>query len=142
MDNLGNTGMHMMNRSGMMMGSKLDLQQLSENATGPDAKFRWTGNMLGYSMDFTVAVTKWIKDKEKVWETIGTARVMIFCWYQMRLLLSTLNDGTLAELSISYERATEPMGAFLSLIFAPWYANWCLKNMLEDSKKNLEQVKS
>ena len=58
MDNIGNTGMHMTKSSMPMMGSKLELKQLSENATG--------------------------------------------------------------------------------LNLAPLYANWCLNNMLNDSKKMLE----
>ena len=66
MDNTGNTGMHMIKSSAMMMGNKLQLQQLSENKTGANAKFRWFGKMMGFKMDFTVEVTKWIKDKEKI----------------------------------------------------------------------------
>ena len=41
---------------------------------------------MGFTMDFTV-VTKWLKDKEKVWETIGKAKMIIMDWYQMRLVI-------------------------------------------------------
>ncbi|MEO6541637.1 MAG: hypothetical protein ABIN74_11615 [Ferruginibacter sp.] len=77
MDNINNTGMHMTKSSKPMMGSKLELKQLSENATGLNSKFRWFGKMMWFTMDFTVVVTKWIKDKEKVWETIGPAKMII-----------------------------------------------------------------
>jgi hypothetical protein len=77
MDNLGNTGMHMMESSSMMMGSKLHLEQLSQNATRLNSKFRWFGKMMGIKMDFTVMVTKWIQAKEKIWETIGETRMII-----------------------------------------------------------------
>ena len=56
MDNIANTGMHMTKSSKPMMGSKLELKQLSENATGLNAKFRWFGKMMGFTMDFTVVV--------------------------------------------------------------------------------------
>lgn len=138
MDNLGNTGMHMMENSSMMMGSKLHLEQLSENATGLNSKFRWFGKMMGIKMDFTVAVTEWIKAKEKVWETIGEARMIILGWYRMRLVLTMQGQATNAELTITY---TQPKKFFLKLIawlLAPLYANWCLNSMLEDSKKHLE----
>ena len=82
MDQVGNTGMHMMKNSGMMMGSKLNLQQVSENALGINSKYRRTGSILGYPMDFIVVTTKWIEGKEKVWETVGIARMMILRWYQ------------------------------------------------------------
>ncbi len=77
MDNISNTGMHMTKSSMPMMGGKLELKQLSENTTGLNSKFRWTGKMMGFTVDFTVVVSKWIKDKEKVWETIGEAKMII-----------------------------------------------------------------
>ena len=46
MDNIGNTGMHMTKSSMPMMRSKLELKQLSENATGLNSKFRWFGKMM------------------------------------------------------------------------------------------------
>ena len=140
MDNLGNTGMHMMESSAMMMGSKLNLQQLSENATGLNSKFRWSGKMMGFTMDFTVVVTKWIKDKEKIWETIGEAKMIILKWYRMRLLLSPEGNATKAELSIDYTKPDNIFFRFIAFFLAPWYANWCLNSMLNDSKKNLESV--
>lgn len=138
MDNLGNTGMHMTKSSMPMMGSKLQLEQLSESATGLNSKFRWFGKIMGLRMDFTVVVTTWIKDSEKVWETIGTAKMIILSWYRMRLFLSPEGTNTLTELSIDY---TLPKNIFFKVIaffLAPWYANWCLDNMLQDSKTVLE----
>ena len=138
MDNIGNTGMHMTKSSMTMMGNKLELKQLSKNAMGLNSKFRWTGRMMGFTMDFTVVVSKWIKDKEKVWEIIGKEKMIILGWYQIRLVILQERENTKAELSISY---TNPKNIFFKIIaffLAPFYANWCLNNMLQDSKKKLE----
>ena len=121
-----------------MMGSKLDLKQLSENATGLNSKFRWFGKMMGFTMNFTVVVTKWIKNKEKVWETIGEANMIIMGWYQMRLVISPEGANTKAELSIAYTKPKNIFLKFIAFFLAPLYANWCLNNMLKDSKKMLE----
>jgi hypothetical protein len=59
LDNIGVTGMHMTQSSAMMIGSKLHLEYLTHNRTGPGTKYRWTGMMMGMKMDFTVEVTKW-----------------------------------------------------------------------------------
>ncbi len=139
MDNIGNTGMHMMKSSAMMMGSKLQLQQLSENKTGANAKFRWFGKMMGFKMDFTVGVTKWIRDKEKVWETIGEAKMIILSWYRMHLIISPEGENTKAVLSIDYTMPQKLFYRFLGFLLSGWYANWCLKSMLNDSKQFLEQ---
>ncbi len=87
LDNLGVTGMHMTQSSMMMMGSKLKLEFLTENQTGLGTRYRWTGKMMGFKMDFTVEVTKWDLGKEKVWETVGSPNLIIYSWYRMRLLL-------------------------------------------------------
>ena len=138
MDNISNTGMHMTKSSMPMMGSKLELKQLSENATGLNSKFRWYGKMMGFTMDFIVIVTKWIKDKEKVWETIGEAKMIILGWYQMRLVISLVGKNTKAALSIAYTKPENIFFKIIAFFLAPLYANWCLNNMLNDSKKMLE----
>lgn len=72
LDNLGVTGIHMTQSSMMMMGSKLKLEFLTQNKTGLGTRYRWTGTMMGFTMDFTVEVTKWEPEKEKVWELSET----------------------------------------------------------------------
>lgn len=137
-DDLGVTGTHMTKSSAMMMGSKLHLEYLTTNHTGPNTKYRWTGTMMAMKMDFTVEVTKWDEAVEKIWETIGEAKMIIYSWYRMHLLLANKDGKTEAELSITYEK---PKGWFLKIIsffFADWYCDWCLKNMLTDAKKQLE----
>lgn len=83
LDSLGVTGMHMTQSSMMMMGSKLHLNFLTEQRTGPGTTYRWTGKMMGMRMDFTVQVTKWIAEKEKIWETVGKPQLIIYSWYRM-----------------------------------------------------------
>lgn len=138
MDNIGNTGMHMTKSSAPMMGSKLELKQLSENATGLNSTYQWYGKMMGLTMDFTVVVTQWTQDKEKIWETVGEAKMIILSWYKMKLLLTPVKDTTQVELSIDYEIPKTLFFRILGFLLAPLYANWCLNNMLQDSKKSLE----
>lgn len=137
LDDLGVTGMHMTTSSMMMMGSKLDFQYLSENRKGPGTKYRWTGRMLGMTMDFTVEVTKWIRGKEKTWETIGPAKMIIYSWYRMHLAVARTGNKTLADLSITYKNPKGFINRILSFLFADWYCKWCLKNMLNDSARAL-----
>jgi hypothetical protein len=123
--------------SAMMMGGKLDLQFLTDHHTGLGTKYQWTGKMMGFKMDFTVRVTRWIPGEEKIWETIGEPELIIYSWYRMHLMLTETMGSTCARLSISYKK---PKGIFhnlLSFLFADWYCKWCLKHMLEDAKKLL-----
>ena len=137
-DDLGVTGMHMTKSSGMMMGSKLHLDFLTANKTGPGSRYRWTGKMMGLTMDFTVEVTKWVNGVEKVWETIGDTKLIIYSWYRMKLLVRESAGKTEAELSISYEKPKGFFNKILCFLFADWYCRWCLKQMLGDAKKEIE----
>lgn len=139
-DDLGVTGMHMTKSSAMMMGSKLKLTYLSDITKGLGSKYKWTGKMMGLEMDFTVEVTKWIAGKEKTWETIGVAKLIIYSWYQMHLEIFQKNDETIAELSITYERPKGFFNRILSFFLADWYCRWCLKNMLNDSEKTINEI--
>jgi len=128
----------MTNNSIQMMGSKLVLKQLSENTTGPDSKFLWYGKVMGFTMGFTVVVTKWIKEKEKVWETVGETKMIIMKWYRMQLLVIPYLQSTKVTLSIAYTKPDNIFFKFVAFFLAPMYANWCLNNMLNGSKKDLE----
>ena len=138
MDDFSKTGMHMTESSMMMMGSKLKLQQLSTNATGVGASYRWYGKMMGMTMDFSETVTKWEQNKLKEWETVGEAKIIIMSWYRMWFDISPSENGTIANISISYLLPEEWYYKILSFFFANWYCNWCLKNLLNDTKKSLE----
>jgi len=138
MDDFSKTGMHMSESSMMMMGSKLQLVQLSENSTGVGASYRWYGKMLGMIMDFSETVTRWEQNKLKEWEIMGNAKIIIMSWYRMWFEISPSEKGTFARISISYLPPKEWYYKILSFLFARWYCNWCLSNMLNDTKYYLE----
>lgn len=141
MDDFSKTGMHMSESSMMMMGSKLKLEQLSTMATGVGAKYRWYGKMMGMTIDFSEVVTKWQPPLLKEWETIGDAQIIIMSWYRMWFEILPDRHGTRAKLSISYLPPKEWYYKILSFFFVRWYCNWCLNNMLNDTKKALENGK-
>ena len=138
MDDFSKTGMHMSESSMMMMGGKLKLEQLSTMATGVGARYRWFGKIMGMTMDFSQTVTKWQPPKFKEWETVGEAKIIIMSWYRMWFEISPVEKDTLAKISISYLPPKEWYYKILCFFFASWYCNWCLNNMLNDTKNNLE----
>lgn len=129
--------MHMSTSSVMMMGSKLQLKFLTEHHVGLHARYRWTGAIMGLQMDFTVQVTRYIDGREKVWETIGDSKLIIYSWYRMSLEVQPAVEGTRAKLSITYEKPKGLFGRIVSFFVADWYCKWCLRKMLEDAGKKL-----
>lgn len=138
MDDFSKTGMHMSESSMMMMGSKLKLEQLSPNLSGLGAKYRWYGKMMGMTIDFEEKVTKWEPHNLKEWETIGDAQIIIMRWYRMGFKITPSENATIVLMSISYEPPKAWFFRLLSFLLAPLYCNWCLNNMLNDTKKAME----
>ena len=137
MDDIGNTGMHMTKTNAAMMGSKLNVEWLSENKTGSGAKYSWRGKVMGMKIDFTVEVTKWIPGKEKVWETVGAAKMIVLSWFRMYLILNPMDKRTTqTELGIYY---TIPKGNILGFLLAGRYAAWCINSMLKDVKSHFNK---
>jgi hypothetical protein len=132
-DDLGVTGSHMTNSSGMMMGSKLKLEYLSPNRTGLGCKYKWSGKMTGMPMDFTVLVMKWVEGEEKIWETIGESRLIIYSWYRMELQLFPTAGHTRVALSITYKPSNGFWSKLASFLFADMYCIWCVNKMLNDA---------
>lgn len=138
LDDLSVTGMHMTKSSMPMMGGKMNLEFISPDKKGLDTKYRWTGKVLWMELDFTVVVTKWIRSKEKSWETTGITKMIIYSWFRMDLKIEDNNPGTTAHLSITYEKPKGFFNAILSFLLADWYCRWCLNNMLNDTAKRLK----
>lgn len=135
MDDIRNTGKHMTENSGAMAGRKLKIEWLSDCKTGLGTKYRWTGKVVGMKIDFTVEVSKWIDGKEKVWGTVGDAKMIVIDWFEMDLTMLSENDGrSKAKLGINYTKHRGLWG----FLFGKWYSKWCVKSMLRDTKKHFE----
>ena len=135
MDDYSKTGMHMTESSTMMMGSKLKLEQLSPNAIGVGATYRWFGKMMGMTIDFTQTVSQWVQGVEKEWKTNGDAKIIIMGWYRMYWKLKPVDGGTLATIGIDYTAPPQWYFKVLSFFFGGVYSRWCLNSMLRDTKK-------
>lgn len=137
LDNLSVTGMHMTKSSMPMMGSKMKIEFLSPHQTGLNTKYRCTGKVLWMPLDFTVVVTEWVRGREKSWETTGSPKMIIMSWFKMELIVSGNNLRSGARLSISYEKPKGILNRALCFLLAGWYCRWCLKQMLNDAKKQM-----
>lgn len=136
MDDIRNTGKHMTENSGAMAGSKLHLEWLTDHKTGLGTKYKWTGKVVGIKMDFTVEVSKWVKGKEKVWGTVGDAKMIVIDWFEMDLIITPEKDGkSKAKLGIYYTKHRGLWGFLLG----KWYSKWCVKSMLMDTRKHFEK---
>jgi hypothetical protein len=139
-DDIRNVGWHMTERSSMaMMGSRLKLEILSERPTGLGATYRYTGTIMGLSIDFSESVTEYVPPREKVWRTLGEPRLWIIASYEMRLAIEPLSAASSRlTISIVYDLPRSAFWRIVGLLLARSYSRWCLRQMLQDVRRALE----
>ena len=139
-DDIRNLGWHMTGRSSMaMMGSRLRLEVQSDQPTGLGATYRYSGTVMGLSIDFSESVTKYLPPREKVWRTIGKPQLLIIASYEMRAAVEPLSP-TSARLTVSivYELPRSAFWRIVGLLLARPYSQWCLRRMVQDARRALE----
>jgi len=138
-DDIRNLARHMSESGSMpMMGSKLALEIVTPEPTGVGATYRYSGRMMGLAIDFSETVTRYLRGCEKVWRTIGQARLLIIDSYEMSVLVEPIADRR-SRLTIAIDYALPRAGFWRvagQLLAAP-YARWCLGSMIEGTAQDL-----
>ena len=138
MEDINNVGWHMSGERSMpMMGSRLILEVIDDKK-GVGATYRWKGSIMGMIIDIEETVTKWVRDREKTWQTIGKPKMIVMSDYTMHLLLTPTEGGTHAMFEIDYSLPKTPWGWMIGKLLARKYAKWCIQRACEDAKKVLE----
>ena len=140
-DDIRNLARHMSeSRSMPMMGSKLKLEIVTPEPTGVGAVYRYSGRMMGLTIDFSETVTKYVAGREKVWRTIGQPQLLIMAGYEMRILVEPVSPASSRlTIGIDYELPRVGVWRALGWTLAGAYSRWCLTRMVEGSKLDLEQ---
>lgn len=139
-DDIQNLARHMSERGSMpMMGSKLALDIVTPEPTGIGATYRYSGRVMGLTIDFSETVTRYAPGREKVWQTIGHPRLLIIDEYEMRVLVEPLGDNrSTLTISIDYALPRRFPWRVLGYWLAASYARWCLDSMIEGTKRDLQ----
>jgi Polyketide cyclase / dehydrase and lipid transport len=140
-DDIRNLARHMSeSRSMPMMGSKLKLEILTAQTTGIGATYRYSGRMMGLTIDFSETVTAYVPGREKVWHTIGEPRLLIIRGYEMRVQVEPVSPtSSCLTIGIDYELPNAGFWRAVGWALADTYSRWCLTNMIEGTKRDVER---
>ena len=141
-DDIRNLARHMSeSRSMPMMGSKLKLEVITPETTGVGATYRYSGRMMGLTIDFTETVTGYIAGREKVWRTIGEPKLLIIAGYEMRVIVDPVSPASSQlTIGIDYELPRAGIWRALGRMLAGVDSRWCLTRMVEGTKRDLERT--
>jgi hypothetical protein len=124
---------HMESGSAAMAGASMSIETDSLQGKTVGSVIRMRGRMLGITMLLEEAVTERDPPRLKAWETLGEPRLLVIGRYRMGFQIGTAGRDSLLTVSIHYDLPRGFAGRLLGRLFAPAYARWCCRRILQDA---------
>jgi Polyketide cyclase / dehydrase and lipid transport len=131
---------HMSESSMMMMGSHMSIDVDADGGRVVGSKIRMDGRMMGIPLSLEEVITERQVPSRKVWETIGTPKLLIIAHYRMGFELTRKGDTSLVRVFIDYSLPTHAPGSWLGRLLGGVYAHWCTKQMADDAARHFEST--
>ena len=127
---------HMGESSMMMAGSRMLIEVDSDGGRVIGSKISMRGRMMGIPLSLEEVITERQVPSRKVWETIGTPKLLVIAHYRMGFELTPTGDSSMVRVSIDYSLPTTAPGSWLGRWFGGFYARWCTKQMANDAARH------
>ena len=121
---------HMGESSVMMMGSRMSIDVDADGGRVVGSKIRMDGRMMGIPLSLEEAITERRVPTRKVWETIGTPKLLVIAHYRMGFELTHKGDSSLVRVFIDYNLPIKPPGSWFGHWLGAVYARWCTRQMV------------
>ena len=131
---------HMGESSMMMMGSRMSIDVDADGGRVVGSKIRMDGRMMGIPLSLEEAITERRVPTRKVWETIGTPKLLVIAHYRMGFELTPRSDSTLVRVFIDYGLPTDAPASWLGHLLGGVYARWCTKQMTDDAARHFDST--
>jgi hypothetical protein len=89
-----------------------------------------SGRVFGVRLFLDEVVTRRNPPFDKVWETVGSPRLLVIRAYRMGVQITPENGRSRLRVFIDYDLPTGWATYWLGLLFGGVYANWCVAQML------------
>jgi hypothetical protein len=116
---------------------QIDLDDHGGRAIG--SHIRLSGRVFGVWLEVDEVVIEYDRPVRKVWQTVGTPRLLVIGPYRMGFSLVPVDgsapnsDGHLQlTVFIDYRLPLEGLPRILGRAFGHWYARWCTARMVAD----------
>ena len=121
---------HMAESSMMMLGSRMSIDVDAGGGRVIGSKVRMHGSVMGIRLSLEEVITKRRVPRVKVWETIGTPKLLVIANYRMGFELRRQGDSSLVRVFIDYSLPSNAPGSWLGYLLGATYARWCTKQMV------------
>ena len=121
---------HMGKSSMMMLGSRMSIDVDAGSGRVIGSSVRMHGRVMGIRISLEEIITKRQVPRMKVWETIGTPKLLVIAHYRMGFELTRNGDSSLVRFFIDYSLPIKPPGSWLGHWLGAVYARWCTRQMV------------
>jgi hypothetical protein len=132
LDDFHKLSAHMERPSGMMAGSKMNIEIDEGGGRAVGSVVRMTGRMLGLQLSLREVVTERTPPRRKAWRTLDTDLVVIGP-YELGFELRESGPATALRVFIDYDLPSKGVGRWLGRLFGGTYAKWCTDKMAADA---------
>ena len=129
---------HMGESSMMMMGSRMSIDVDAGGGRVVGSRVRMHGSMLGIPLSLEEIITERQVPGMKVWETVGTPRLLVMAHYRMGFELTRKGDSTRVRVFIDYSLPITAPGSWFGYWLGAVYARWCTKQMVMGAARNFD----
>jgi hypothetical protein len=123
---------HMSKPSWKMGWGRMAIEFDGANGRAIGSRIRLAGRVFGIRLELEETVTERAPPRRKVWETVGTPRLLVIGSYRMGFELSPAGERTAMRMFIEYSLQQAGFARILGTLFGASYAAWCTRKMVDD----------
>lgn len=127
---------HMSESSWMMGGTSMQVELDAGRGQSIGSSIRLSGKIFGTTLAVEEIVTERTPPRRKVWETIGTPRLLVIGRYRMGFEIAPREAGSHLTVFIDYALPEGSAARWLGYLLAGYYAQWCTQRMVSDAVRH------
>lgn len=127
---------HMSKSSWMMGGGQMEIELDSGRGQNVGSRIRLAGKVFGMRLSVEEVVTERNPPHRKVWETIGSPRLLVIGRYRMGFEVTPQENGALLRVYIDYALPESAPVRWFGYLLGRCYARWCTRRMVNDAVKH------
>ena len=131
---------HMDESSMMMMGSRMSMAVDAGGGSVIGSKISMHGSVMGIPVSLEEVVTERQPPCMKLWQTIGTPKLLVMAHYRMGFELTPQGESSLLRVFIDYSLPTKAPESWLGRLLGGVYARWCTKRMVDDAVRHFKST--
>jgi len=127
---------HMSQSSWETGGGSMKIEFDKDHGQTVGSLIRLSGRILGMTLLVEEVVAERTPPRQKVWETIGSPRLLVIGHYRMGFDIEPQGERSLLSVYIDYALPASGLARWLGWIFGGFYARWCVGQMVRDTAEH------